>query len=315
MSLLDNAIASIEMGVEDYQTQEPVRAASAVRNLYAGVLLLLKEKLRRMSPAGSNEALIYERVEFKVGPSGVIFVGAGRRTVDVGEIQKRFKSLGLSLDFAPLDQLQQIRNDIEHHDSSRHAEAKVREALARTFSLTVRVLEVHLGTRPHEVFDPAVWRTMLDEAGTFREMKQNCAASIAGLSGTPDAARSALTGLTCRGCDSSLIEVVAPAAHYFDATFECRVCGDSEELYHAMPRALKDAYTFDVYDGGEDPIGDCPHCAARAFHVESDQCLVCGEARVYDECLRCGSSLSLDEQACGGLCSYCAYVADKNADD
>ena len=34
------------------------RMASAVRNLYAGVLLLLKEKLRRESPPGSGEALM-----------------------------------------------------------------------------------------------------------------------------------------------------------------------------------------------------------------------------------------------------------------
>jgi transcription elongation factor Elf1 len=315
MTLLDNAIASIEMGVEDYETGEAKRAASAVRNLYAGVLLLLKEKLRQLSPAGSGEALIYERVEFKLTPAGVAFVGAGKKTVDVGEIQKRFKSLGLVLDFSPLDQLQQIRNDIEHHDSSKHAVAKVREAIARTFVLTVHVLEDHLDTKPHEVFDANVWETMLGEAGTFRNMEQKCAASIAKLSDIPDGARKALEVLTCITCGSSLVAAIAPE-DYLGATFECRVCGLQEELRDAMPRALKDAYSSyqRTKDSGEAPVGLCPTCQADAFHVDTDMCLVCGEGRAYDECERCSSTLSLDEQDSGGLCGYCAHMADK-ADD
>lgn len=36
---------------------------SAVRNIYAGILLLVKERLARQSPAGSNEALIKARVK------------------------------------------------------------------------------------------------------------------------------------------------------------------------------------------------------------------------------------------------------------
>jgi hypothetical protein len=86
-----------------------------------------------------------------------------------------------------------------------------------------------------------------------------------------------------------------------------------------MPRALNKAYSFDAYeaskDGGDAPIGGCPRCNAEAFHVESDRCLVCGEGRVYDECERRGSALNLDEQTEGGLCGYCAHVADKYADD
>src|SRR6266567_8643888 len=115
MSLLQNAVDSIEVGVEDYKLNTPRRAASAVRNFYAGVLLLLKEKLRQESPVGSNEALIYDRLEFKRGPTGVIFVGKGKKTVDVEQIKERFKGLGLSLDVKRLAQLREIRNDVEHH--------------------------------------------------------------------------------------------------------------------------------------------------------------------------------------------------------
>lgn len=43
-SLFANAVASIRMGVEDFQQQDHDRDISAVRNFYAGVLLLAKEE-------------------------------------------------------------------------------------------------------------------------------------------------------------------------------------------------------------------------------------------------------------------------------
>jgi len=51
-SILKNAIISIQLGIEDFLKTEkdPRRALSAMRNLYAGVLLLFKEKLARLSP-------------------------------------------------------------------------------------------------------------------------------------------------------------------------------------------------------------------------------------------------------------------------
>ncbi len=311
--LLANAISSIEVGVEDYKLNEPRRAASAVRNLYAGVLLLLKEKLRRDSPAGSNDALIYELVEFQRRPRGIAFVGKGKKTVDVEQIRERFKSLGLSLDETRLDQLRRIRNDIEHH-SLKDSHAKVQEAIARTFVLVASVLEDHLGLKAHETFAEGVWQTMLDEAETFKEVEDRCRQSVAALVNVPSAGDAVLDYLECPRCGSSLIEAAANTS-YFDATFTCRACGVGTDLSEAIPRALAALYAGEAYDvakdGGEPSIGTCPVCNAEAFHVEDDVCLVCGESRQYTECERCEANLSLDEQETG-LCSYCQHMADKD---
>jgi hypothetical protein len=43
--LFRNAVQSIQLGIEDYQANNSKRAVSAVRNFYAGVLLLAKEVL------------------------------------------------------------------------------------------------------------------------------------------------------------------------------------------------------------------------------------------------------------------------------
>jgi hypothetical protein len=61
VNLLENAVASIEMGVEDYQSLDERRVLSSLRNLYAGTLLLLKEMLSRESPDNS-EILLYSKI-------------------------------------------------------------------------------------------------------------------------------------------------------------------------------------------------------------------------------------------------------------
>jgi hypothetical protein len=271
----------------------------------------LKEKLRRESPPGSNDALIYERVEFQRRPKTIAFVGKGTKTVDVEQIKERFKSLGLSLDEARLDQLRRIRNDIEHH-SSKHGHAKVQEAIAQTFVLVARVLEDHLGLKPHEEFGDGVWQTMLDEAETFKAVEDRCRASLRALRDVPDAAGEALDYLECSECGSSLLEA-APGASYFETTFTCRACGTETDVFAAIPLALSALHAGEAYDlvkdGGEPSIGTCPVCSS--FHIDDDICLACGESRQHTECDRCGADLGLDEQETG-MCSWCDHMTSKD---
>ena len=58
MSILNNAVESIQVGVEDYLMDDSRRYLSAVRNICAGILLLYKEKLCRLSPSNNGEILI-----------------------------------------------------------------------------------------------------------------------------------------------------------------------------------------------------------------------------------------------------------------
>jgi hypothetical protein len=45
----------IQIYIEDYQSTDPRRALSSVRNLYAGTLLLAKEKLRPSHPKAATK--------------------------------------------------------------------------------------------------------------------------------------------------------------------------------------------------------------------------------------------------------------------
>ena len=97
--LFDNAIQSIQLGVEDYQNDDPKRAVSAVRNFYAGVLLLAKEVLVRRVPKASPEEVI--RSKYKPvpdGKGGIIYTPETSRTIDFETINKRFKDFDLPIE-------------------------------------------------------------------------------------------------------------------------------------------------------------------------------------------------------------------------
>jgi len=99
MDLLTNAIESIRTGAEDFEEGSHGRLLAAVRSIHAGVLLLYKEALRRVSPAGSNEVLVKAKGVPKRNAQGnVEFVGDGRKTVDVQQIRERFDALGIVTD-------------------------------------------------------------------------------------------------------------------------------------------------------------------------------------------------------------------------
>jgi len=61
VNLLTNAVEAIQVGVADWRGGSRARLLSAVRNIHAGILLLYKEALLRVSPSESEEVLIKAR--------------------------------------------------------------------------------------------------------------------------------------------------------------------------------------------------------------------------------------------------------------
>lgn len=113
--LLENAVAAIQLGVEDSQSDDSKRSLSAVRNIYTGILLLFKERLRQLCPEGSNEVLLKDRVASKLGEDGKLnFIGMGVKTIDVQGIKNHSTSLGIKADWKRLNALNKLRNDLEH---------------------------------------------------------------------------------------------------------------------------------------------------------------------------------------------------------
>ena len=114
--IFKNAINAIELGVEDYElsAKDPRRLQSAVRNLFAGILLLFKSKLAELSQK-DDESLLKQKVVPVIQNGEIKWVGEGKKTVDVQQIQDRFKHLNIEVDWTRLNELQNYRNNIEHY--------------------------------------------------------------------------------------------------------------------------------------------------------------------------------------------------------
>lgn len=99
-SLFHNALDSIRVGIADYQSSDPGRAVSAVRNFYAGLLLLAKEVLVRQVPAVADPMAVLARA-YKPRPDGdggLEYVPAGGTTIDFTNIAERFRDFKLAID-------------------------------------------------------------------------------------------------------------------------------------------------------------------------------------------------------------------------
>jgi len=316
-SLFENAISSIRMGVEDYRQQDGDRVLSAVRNLYAGVLLLAKETLIRQAPNADPRDVI--GAAFKPVPNnqgGVDHVVAGHRTIDFDNIDRRFKDFGLTIDRKALSELNDIRNDIEHHYTDR-PEASIRTAIAKAFPV-ISSLFRQIDENPVDHLE-AEWETMLSERALYDHEVAAARASLSGVKWHATFMENAK--LRCGSCGSELLEQKIPDNDSQSCVeFRCRNCAATPDVATVVEAAVEDTYGVDEYlrakDAGEDgPIYDCPVCERHTYLEDEDLCANCGESLDFtSECFRCSSAISIQDYLDGldeGLCGYCTNVADK----
>ncbi|WP_199720802.1 hypothetical protein [Azospirillum cavernae] len=157
--MFENAIASIRMGIEDFRQQDHDRDISAVRNLYAGTLLLAKEALVRAAPKADPALVIGAKIKpVPDGAGGIAMRQSGHTTIDFQEIGERARTFGIPLDPGALNALNKIRNDIEHHYTSESVTA-IRAAISKGFPV-IDSLFRHLDENPVKLLGE-VWKTML----------------------------------------------------------------------------------------------------------------------------------------------------------
>jgi hypothetical protein len=171
-TLFGNAVQSIQLGIEDYQANDPRRALSAVRNFYAGVLLLAKEVLVRQVPDADPDEVLgarYKPVPDRDG--GVRYEPMSNQTVDFATLGDRFKDFGLKIDRAALNDLNRIRNAIEHYCTNETGET-VREAIAKAFPVVVDLFNL-AEEPPHEALGDT-WPIMLDVRAVYELERCRC---------------------------------------------------------------------------------------------------------------------------------------------
>ena len=316
-SLLSNAVSAIRLGVEDYGSTDPARVLSAVRNITAGILLVFKEKLRLLSPPGSDEVLLKERLRPSLTTNGGIsFVGAGRKTVDVRQIKERFDALRVSVDWKRFDELLRLRNELEHYYTTASAPV-VQGALADAFAVLQSFVTVELEQEPLDLLGEQTWKVLLDESSVFGAQLATCQAEMQRIDWPDPVYGQVVAELRCFHCHSELVKPSNPdEADLTALQFLCTSCGELSNFTDAIGSAVAAAFAADAYiamtDGGDPPLAQCHECGEITFHFGTGACLLCRGELSHFECAVCGETLGPEDQDNNGLCGYHKWQADKD---
>lgn len=204
-SLFSNAVASIRMGVEDFRQQDPDRDISAVRNFYAGVLLLAKEALIRAAPKADADVIIGAKLKpVPDGKGGISMEQVGHTTVDFQQIGTRAADFAIALDHKALTALNKIRNDMEHHYTSEPATA-VRAAISKAFPVAASLFR-QLDENPLDLLGD-LWTTMLETKELY---DQELKAARATMEKVGWHSPSIAGAFKCESCQQELVEQIDP---------------------------------------------------------------------------------------------------------
>lgn len=316
MSIIQNATLSIQAGLEDLQAATPSRTLSCVRNLHAGVLLLLKAKLQELSPAGSDDVLLKQRIVPRRGSSGSVdFAGHGKKTVDTHELRSRLSSLGVNVDWQRVEKLSRERNNIEHYYAT-VADASLRGLAADVLVVIRDFAGRELNQDPMTLLGPSAWEQLLQNAEVYAQEKAACEAALGAISWKSRTLSDAVLRHSCSACGSPLLMPTGTADTIDSVVLSCRSCGHGMNASEYVPSSLQEHLAHDTYsamkDGCAPPIAACPNCFTESFVLEEDACALCEYERAHVRCIQCCEEIQLEEQELGGLCGCCHHVATKD---
>jgi len=268
VSLIVNAVGAIQIAIEDFESSDDRRLHAAIRNLHAGILLLCKVKLQRLSPQGSNEVLLKQKVEPHRAADGTItWVGTGKKTVDQQSIKERFKSLGVSLEWKQLESINDIRNNTEHY-YFQGTRMQAQQAFAEACVLIRQLLTDVLDEEAVALIGESAWTRLFENKRVFDEEYRACQATLSSIAWL-DAAADVSKNISCPNCGSKLVRQRFPDNSDQDrAEFQCTCCATVSNSTEMILHVLDDMYWAEghiaVKDGGEPPSSTVPNAVKPA---------------------------------------------------
>ncbi len=300
MSLLKNAIESIQVGVEDYLMGDSKRNLSAVRNICAGLLLLYKEKLYRLSPSHDKEVLIKKCIRpVYDGAGNLNFIGKGKTTVDVQEIKERFETLRITVDWNRFDKLNKLRNNIEHYYTDESFNA-VREVIAKSFILIQDFIGSCLNEEPCQLLGNDCWRTLLKTADVYEAEEAACKKSFESIKFEHQILQEIVKYVRCSSCHSCLIKTRDLSEFSISTLLSCSSCGKAFKFEDVMRECLSDCEYLPDFEDGFAYCNDCEYRQQSSVIPTDDGWL----------CLSC---LTTHEQA--DYCGYCSEFVAGNVEN
>lgn len=314
-TILENSVQSIQIGIEDYRSDDPRRILSAVRNVQAGILLLCKEHLRRLSPMDTEEVLLKLKSKPVMRNGTIVMVGDGRRTVEQHKIKELFRQLGTSIDWEPLDRLTRYRNDIEHYRFT-GVRSELSESIAGSAKIVRQLMGDILGENPLALLGRSCWNVLLETEAVFDAELAACRTTLDAIDWYSPSVAESLDDLTCPACGSVLLAQRDPTnTDQGGADFQCRSCGRShcseEVIGNAIGQVLYADFYIAMTDGGEAPIVECENCNTEAFVLAEERCAGCGYSIPIRLCGECEVPIGEDDfLRHDGRCVPCFLAAE-----
>jgi len=305
-SILSNAVLSIQLGSEDFKSEDPRRALSALRNITAGILLLFKEKLRRLSPSDSNEVLVKRDTKPQRDADGnVTLVGVGKKTVDWFQIKEHFKALEIDIDFKRMDKVIDHRNEVEHYMTSVPI-ASLRGVISDSFTIIRDFCHDYLAIEPVELIGAEAWGVLVHEDEVYQEELKRCDDAFKLINWSVPELKDVCNCFVCPKCFSELIEPIDHTVPTYELQFKCIACGAESDYVDIIQPAVFGHYAVDeliaMQDGGEPVIEECENCEQETFLREASRCLACGYSPLVT-CKACGHQYHVSV----GYCEPCDY--------
>jgi hypothetical protein len=316
--LLENAIVSIKIGVDDFFSTDKDRIFSCVRNLFSGIILLFKSKLLDLCPLDSNEVLIKKNIVPMMIGGEIVFKGEGKNTVDINEIRQRFAALNIKTNWSIIDKIQRERNNIEHYYADTDSDA-LRSIIVNTFNITSDFIKLELKQNPRILLKDS-WDKLLEIREIFLKEKDDCNKKTEELFNLEERQLIVIKNMYCNKCGSELLVPKDGANEISNAIIKCTKCSNEIKVIDNFEKIVDEVYNYDGYErarnGYDSRIKECPECGKKTFNEDDDICYYCSYEKDYTECVRCGAELSIEEQDCDGLCFYCFDQFQKlNKDD
>lgn len=312
-TILENAANSIALGIEDIQADDPKRASSAIRNFYAGVVLLGKACL--LSRAETADPAIVLAARHKLVPDGsgnVQIEARGHATIDVVDLEQRFADFGINWVTGDAKSafalLRRMRNSVEHFSHS-HSQKDIKKAVGACYPIVAEFFDL-LGKNPADHLG-ASWTYMAEQEQLYLKLVKECLASLSKLPWASYLTTDEPAAYTA--CGLSLLKQSDPEnadPQMIDAL--CRGCGAAYGTEDFVELLVSHTFYADAYlamtQGGEPPWVECPKCERETFvlAIEEPTCFLCG----YDpkeECRVCGQLLTpgVEADIGGDLCQNC----------
>ncbi|MGE6660912.1 hypothetical protein ACQKEK_09245 [Pseudomonas sp. NPDC077408] len=319
--VLENAVTSIQLGIEDYELTQgnrgnPLRAVSAARNLFAGVLLLFKYKISTLADSPEHAAyLIYKARKFKP-----CRIDSGKiewrpeleknKTIDVSDIRLHFEGLGIRTDWTAVNALQTCRNDLEHLHL-KHPLEDINKFLLDLFPLLRDFITHELSENPAALLG-ATWEVMLKNHEFFARNRDETHRQWAKL-GVMEHTLELFKTCVCRACGSPLLEPNREDIKseipfdYSEFRCSCVACNQTDPFIELMAEALRFAKEDPFSE--EAVIIDCSGCGAPLFDSIEGYCHLCGHSYQPPRCSGCNQILESYEAEHGALCDRCSEYA------